>query len=90
MFGVEYSDTIIKAGLDGIFTKEDVDPGVYQSIKDMILFPLKNIIASRYWFIATKDVWKIRLMTRSTRKISKNLQSLSEIIIIYQIPNKKD
>lgn len=42
MFGAEYADTVTKAGLDGIFAKEDVDPDVYQSIKDMILVSVEK------------------------------------------------
>lgn len=37
LFGAEYADTVTRAGLDGIFSKEDVDPQVHEAIKDMIL-----------------------------------------------------
>ncbi len=42
MFGAEYADTVTKAGLDGIFAKDDVDPDVYRSIKDMILVSVEK------------------------------------------------
>ncbi|MBP6913469.1 MAG: hypothetical protein KBC00_02575 [Candidatus Levybacteria bacterium] len=36
LFGAEYPDTITRAGLDGAFAKEDIDPEVYEAIKAMI------------------------------------------------------
>lgn len=37
MFGAEYADTVTKAGLDGIFSQDEVNPEVYESVKSMIL-----------------------------------------------------
>lgn len=37
VFGAELADTVTKAGLDGIFAHENIDPEVYNSVKSMIL-----------------------------------------------------
>ncbi len=37
MYGAEYADTITRAGLDGVFSKEDIDSQVYEAIKGMIM-----------------------------------------------------
>ncbi len=37
MYGAEYADTVTKAGLDGIFSKKDVDLQVYDAVKSMLL-----------------------------------------------------
>lgn len=37
LYGAEYPDTITRAGLDGIFSKDDIDPQVYESVKNMIM-----------------------------------------------------
>lgn len=37
VFGAEFADTVTKAGLDGIFSKDTIDSDVFTSVKDMIL-----------------------------------------------------
>lgn len=37
IFGAEFADTITKAGLDGLLAKDDVNPEVLDSVKNMIL-----------------------------------------------------
>lgn len=36
VYGAEYADTVTKAGLDGIFSHENIDPEVFESVKSMI------------------------------------------------------
>lgn len=37
VYGAEYADTVTKAGLDGIFSQENIDPEVFESVKSMVL-----------------------------------------------------
>lgn len=37
IFGAEYADTVTRAGFDGVFSKKEVDPQVYEAIKGMLL-----------------------------------------------------
>lgn len=37
VFGAEYADTITKTGLDGIFSRENIDPEIFESVKQMVL-----------------------------------------------------
>lgn len=42
IFGAEFADTVTKAGLDGLFAKDDVDPDLYESVKSMILVSVEK------------------------------------------------
>jgi len=37
IFGAEYADTVTKAGLDGLFAHDELDPNEHDSVKKMIL-----------------------------------------------------
>lgn len=37
IFGAEYADTVTKAGLDGLFAATNIDPELFDSVKNMIL-----------------------------------------------------